>query len=35
MIKSVYNEQFMTSCRPGIYFKVLEEGEVKAGDKSV
>jgi MOSC domain-containing protein YiiM len=25
--------QFMASGRPGIYFKVLEEGEVEAGDK--
>jgi MOSC domain-containing protein YiiM len=25
--------QFMTSGRPGIYFKVLEEGEVEAGNK--
>jgi MOSC domain-containing protein YiiM len=24
---------FMSSRRPGIYFKVLEEGEVKTGDK--
>jgi MOSC domain-containing protein YiiM len=25
--------QFMASGRPGIYFRVLEEGEVEAGDK--
>jgi MOSC domain-containing protein YiiM len=25
--------QFMASGRPGIYFKVLEEGEVETGDK--
>ena len=25
--------RFIVSGRPGIYFKVLEEGEVKTGDK--
>ena len=25
--------RFMASGRPGIYFKVLQEGQVKAGDK--
>ena len=26
-------KRFLASCRPGIYFRVLEEGEVQTGDK--